>query len=172
MERNPRMEDTVALVLETNNLRRGSAGGAAQALSRLLVHLRASGALGRLSELVITHDGVDAGVRADLERDAGRAIAWIEIDRSTHYYAAKNAGFAATSAEVVAFADADCWPERGWLDALLAPFASPGVDVVAGRTRYRDDILGRAVSLLDFLYVERPVEDGLRFTRNFYANNV
>src|SRR5204863_9045516 len=70
----------------------------------------------------------------------------------------------------VAFADADCWPEPGWLEALLAPFAQPQAQVVAGRTTYRDDLLGAAASAIDFLYFPTPL--GNDCTRNFYANNV
>lgn len=164
---------STALVLETNNLRGGGAGAAriVESLGRLLAHLGAqTRPLAALHELVITHDGLSAAARADLERVAGREIRFVEIAPETGYYEAKNAGFDATSAAVVAFGDADCWPEPAWLERLLAPFEDPGVEAVAGRTTYRGDVFGQAASAIDFMYFAPERDAGA--TRNFYANNV
>lgn len=164
---------THALVLETNNLTGGGADVDATvvSLARLLGRLRQqSRPLTALAQLVITHDGLPATARARLDRTAGVAIRWVELPPGTDYYAAKNLGFDATDADVVAFADADCWPERRWLEALLAPFADDAVQVVAGRTTYRTDLLGTAASTIDFMYFASPRQPGC--TRNFYANNV
>ena len=167
------MPHDVALVLETNNLRRGADSDAAITLEKLLAHLAAqSFEFGSLEEVVVTHDGVSEPTRRRVEAKAGRALHWVEIPDTVSYYEAKNRGFDATKAATVVFADADCWPDRHWLETITKPFERASVEVVAGRTRYRDDVLGRAVSLLDFLYVETPSENGVRFTRNFYANNV
>ncbi len=167
------MPHDIALILETNNLRRGADSDAAHTLERLFAHLDAqSFALGKLAEIVVTHDGVSEDTRRRVEAKARRALHWVEIPETANYYEAKNRGFEASKSPVVVFADADCWPDRHWLETITQPFEQGLVEVVAGRTRYRDDVLGRAVSLLDFLYVERPRENGVRFTRNFYANNV
>lgn len=156
-----------ALVLETNNLRRG--GDVTKSLERLLQHLRPQ--LGTVDELVVTHDGLVDAERAHLEHAAKRCVRFVELPPGAGYYQAKNLGFDATSADVVAFGDADCWPDRHWLDRLLAPFAAdPSVSVVAGRTTYRDDVLGRAATAIDFMYF--PSSLGGACTRNFYANNV
>jgi hypothetical protein len=164
--------DTFALVLETNNLRGGggSADRVADSLERLLANLREQTfPLTKLSELVVTHDGLDAPTRARLEAVAGRAIHFVELPEDTGYYAAKNLGFDATTADVVAFGDADCWPDWQWLEQLFAPFCR-GAAVVAGRTSYRDDMLGAAATAIDFMYFASPL--GADCTRNFYANNV
>lgn len=55
-------------------------------------------------------------------------------------YAARNAGIRAALARtpaptVLAFTDADCYPEPGWLEALVQPFAQPDVGLVAGEIR-------------------------------------
>ncbi len=72
---------------------------------------------------------------------------------------------------MVVFGDADCWPDPAWLDRLLAPFLEgPGARVVAGRTTYRDDVIGAAATSIDFMYFPSPLGEGT--TRNFYANNV
>lgn len=47
--------------------------------------------------------------------------------------AARNTGFAATTAPMVAFVDSDCRVRAGWLDALLPLFADPRVGAVAPR---------------------------------------
>jgi glycosyltransferase involved in cell wall biosynthesis len=47
-------------------------------------------------------------------------------------YAARNRGVVASSGEVLAFTDADCVPDRGWLRALVWPLAAPDVGGVAG----------------------------------------
>lgn len=68
------------------------------------------------------------------------------------------------------FADGDCWPDREWLSHLTAPFTEDNVNVVAGRTVYRSDLLGIAATTIDFMYFSSPFGD--QASRNFYANNV
>ncbi|WP_437617374.1 glycosyltransferase [Sorangium sp. So ce1151] len=164
---------TTALVLETNNLRGTSDPARVVAsLERLLRHLSAqSFPLGELRELVITHDGLGEGDQARLEAAAARSVRFARIAEGTGYYEAKNQGFDATTADVVAFGDADCWPDPAWLERLFAPFLSdPEARVVAGRTTYREDLLGIAATSIDFMYFPSPLGEGA--TRNFYANNV
>lgn len=166
-------ERTYSLVVETNNLHGEGAGPSAvrDGLLRLLTHLRTqTWPLARLRELVITHDGLSADEAIEIERAAGRSISFVEVGPAVGYYAAKNRGFNATSADVVAFADADCWPNDDWLAHLFAPFADDATHVVAGRTTYRGDILGIAATTIDFMYFTSPL--GEHCTRNFYANNV
>lgn len=47
--------------------------------------------------------------------------------------AARNQGWRAATAQLVAFVDANCEPEPGWLETLLAHFADPQVAAVAPR---------------------------------------
>ena len=117
------------------------------------------------------HAGLAPTVQSRLEETAGRRLTFVPLDANGDYYAAKDAGLAATRSDVVAFADADCWPDPDWLQALLEPFAN-GRDVaaVAGRTSYRADLFGAAATAVDFMYFGSPLGAGC--TRNFYANNV
>ncbi len=164
---------TTALILETNNLRGGGAdeGSAAASVERLLVRLRAqTRPLRDLDEIVITHDGLDLARRERLQAVAGAPVRFVAISPDTGYYEAKNLGFDATTADVVVFGDADCWPDPAWLERILAPFADGATQVVAGRTTYRDDALGIAATAIDFMYFPSPLGEGA--TRNFYANNV
>lgn len=165
-----------ALVLETNNLR----GGAAQAQTEAsLVHAMTmltaqTLPLKNLAQFVITHDGLGSVCKAELVRLAGRPIDFVEIDSTLDYYAAKNAGFAATDPQRIAyvvFADSDCTPVPVWLTELLMPFVqtSPPA-VVAGRTSYAAGVVGTALTTIDFMYFPSPLAP--QATRNFYANNV
>lgn len=47
--------------------------------------------------------------------------------------AARNRGVGASDADIVAFTDADCTVEPGWLRALVAPLIDPGIGVSGGR---------------------------------------
>lgn len=163
---------SVALILETNNLRgTDDPRIVVRSVARLLRHLRAqSRSIERLEEVVITHDGLDPASQNELEQAAGRSIRFEALPDGAGYYDAKNRGFDASTADIVVFADADCWPEPSWLEAITRPFFDPAVLIVAGRTTYRDDVLGAAATAIDFMYFPTPL--GASCTRNFYANNV
>lgn len=164
-------EPEVALVIETNNLRGSDLTAVVEPLERLLVHLgQQTRPLASLAQVVITHDGLPPHARDRIERATAAPLTWVELPPDTDYYEAKNRGFAATRAPVVAFADGDCWPEPEWLAALTAPFSDAGVQVVAGRTTYRGDALGIAATTIDFNYYDSPLGEGC--VKNFYANNV
>ncbi|WP_241290757.1 glycosyltransferase [Burkholderia stabilis] len=170
-----------ALVLETNNLRGGA--GLAQAVDSLK---RLVSALSKqsvppvaLAQWIITHDGLPADACAQIAALAGRPIDFVEIGAHTGYYDAKNDGFDRVDAarcDYVVFGDADCRPADDWLEHLLAPFArDDGKEgdapvAVAGRTSYAPNVLGIALTSIDFMYFPSPLRDGA--TRNFYANNV
>jgi cellulose synthase/poly-beta-1,6-N-acetylglucosamine synthase-like glycosyltransferase len=47
-------------------------------------------------------------------------------------YAARNTGIRAATGEFLAFTDADCYPQPGWLTALMQPFADDSIGLVAG----------------------------------------
>jgi hypothetical protein len=173
---------TFALVLETNNLRGGDGEAAervTRSLLRLFHRLRAqSRSPAALAEVVLTHDGLPETAQSALAEALGRPIRFVAIDPGTGYYEAKNRGFDATAADVVGFADTDCVPDPDWLNRLLSPFDDASVQVAAGRTTYRDDVLGAAASAIDFMYFPGPTgADPAKSalagkTRNFYANNV
>lgn len=156
---------TVALVLETHNIEGGGADSVRMRESLRRLFARLAEQTRRPDEIAVTHRGL-AGIEDVLPAGA-RAVV---VAPGATYYGAKNAGFRATRADLVVFADSDCWPAPRWLECLLAPFAEEGVGAVAGRTSYRDDLLGVAASAIDFLYFDDPVDE--RCTLNFYANNV
>jgi glycosyltransferase involved in cell wall biosynthesis len=168
------MSPTTALVLETDNLLaiESRAQAVVAGMAGLLARLATSTLpLARLDEVVLVHEGIEARDQAALSRAAGRPLRFVEVLRGSGYYAAKNAGFAATTAEVVAFGDADCRPSEAWLHALLEPLRASGdVRVVAGRTVYESSPLGDALTAIDFQPIASPLGAGC--VRHFFANNV
>jgi glycosyltransferase involved in cell wall biosynthesis len=164
---------STALVLETDNLVAidAQAEAVVSGLERLLVRLAdTSTPRSQADEVIVTHEGLVPRDQARLVRAAGRPLRFVEVPEGGGYYDAKNRGFAATTAEVVAFGDGDCWPEPRWLEALIQPFVDPEVGVVAGRTVYAPSALGDALTAIDFEPVPSPLGRGC--VRHFLANNV
>lgn len=165
-----------ALVLETNNLRGGAdAALVARSLQNVVTLLAMQSVpLARLAQVVVTHDGLGAACRDEVQRLAGCPVQFVRIDADAGYYDAKNIGFGATDpdrAQYIVFADADCVPEPTWLAELLSPLSGDDAPpVVVGRTSYAASMAGIALTTLDFMYFPSPLAD--QATRNFYANNV
>lgn len=87
------------------------------------------------TEVVVVDDG--SADRAAVPRVvAGRATI-LRHERSLGPGPARDAGWRASSGEVIAFIDADVVPTPGWLDLLLAHLCDPAVGVVAPRVRSR-----------------------------------
>ena len=80
-------------------------------------------------EVVVVDNGSQDGT-ADLAR-GHPAVSAVVHEPQPGSYAARNAGIAVASAEVLAFTDADCVPDPGWLAAGLAAVAA-GADLVGG----------------------------------------
>jgi GT2 family glycosyltransferase len=66
---------------------------------------------------------------------ARHPVRLVSEDEVQSSYAARNRGVAATSGEILAFTDADCVVERGWVRALVGAMAREGVGGVAGVIR-------------------------------------
>lgn len=165
-----------ALVIETNNLQGGAGGldAVQHSLFRLLDLLQEQSVpLVALRQIVITHEGLSRDQQQSIQAGRAYPLAFVQISTGTGYYDAKNAGFAATDAlcEYVVFADSDCMPAPQWLAALLEPIlTNPERAIVSGRTSYREDVFGAALTTIDFKYYPNPAF--AQSTRNFYANNV
>jgi glycosyltransferase involved in cell wall biosynthesis len=115
---------------------------------------------------------LDAGIAEDAAADLGRRYPGVRFvfSKESNYFAAKNAGAAAATGEIIALLDSDCEPSRDWLEVLLSRFDA-GVDVVAGRTHYAGGSLGsRTLSLAGFAsYVHGDENDN---ATGFNINNV
>jgi glycosyltransferase involved in cell wall biosynthesis len=114
---------SVAVVLPT----RGRRAGLEIALESIVPQARVLGA-----EVVVVEDG-GSEARGAAERHGAR---WIGLDRARGPNAARNAGVAATAADLVVLAEDDVRAPEGWLDALVgAAVAHPDVEVLGGPIR-------------------------------------
>lgn len=82
-----------------------------------------------LVEVVVADNGDDPAVRAVVEGFPGvRYVA----EPAGGSYTARNAAVLVSTGEVLAFTDADCLPEPGWLEHAVQALTA-GADIVAGR---------------------------------------
>lgn len=83
-------------------------------------------------DVVVVDDGTpDPREITDVAAASGAVV--VRLSRNRGPAAARNAGLAATTSELVAFLDSDCTPDEGWLDALVPHFDDPRVAIVAPR---------------------------------------
>jgi GT2 family glycosyltransferase len=114
----------VCIVIPT----RGRAAYLEAALASVAPQARAAGA-----ELIVVNDGPDAAIGPLVARHGGRSV---PLPGPRGANAARNAGIAASRAELFVLLDDDVRAPAGWLDALLeGARRSPGVDVFGGPIR-------------------------------------
>jgi glycosyltransferase involved in cell wall biosynthesis len=88
-------------------------------------------------EIVVVDDGSRDHTSETASRFAARTIyplRYLRLEESQGPAMARNHGWRAARAPIIAFTDDDCLPESGWLAAGLAAF-SDGIGVVQGRTQ-------------------------------------
>jgi GT2 family glycosyltransferase len=105
--------------------------GRPELLGRCLAALAAQTLQRRAYEIVVVADGRDERTRAAVEA-SGCGARYVELPQRRGPAAARNAGWRAAAADVVAFTDDDTEPAPDWLAAGLAALAA-GCDAVAGR---------------------------------------
>jgi Glycosyl transferase family 2 len=117
----------VAIVVPT----RGRPPALERALRSMAPQARSAG-----GEIVVVEDG-DESARAIAERHGARFVALLAARGPN---AARNAGIAATDADLVVLAEDDVEAPAGWLEALLgAAAAHPEIEVFGGPIRGRID---------------------------------
>ena len=82
-------------------------------------------------ELIVVDNGSSDGTRTLAA--CHPAVRRVVTESRPGSYAARNAGLAAASGDVIAFTDADCIPAPDWLRAGVAAMAEGRGDLVAGR---------------------------------------
>lgn len=138
--------------------------GRAALLPRLVEALRAQGGVESV-ELVIVDDASPDDtwtVLQALARQSGTTLTPLRLPRNAGPATARNLGWRATTAPVVAFTDDDCVPSSGWLAALRHGLGD--ADLAQGRTMPDPDQLSRSGPFSRTLQVES--EDGFYQTCN------
>ncbi len=100
---------------------------------------------------------------------------WVSIQRidaGLEYYQAKMRGIELTTGEAVVLCDSDCVYNEQWLAAMLTPFASNDVQMVAGETSL--DITGPygLAMALTYIFPRYSRRDQLQPTGGYFCNNV
>jgi glycosyltransferase involved in cell wall biosynthesis len=133
--------------------------------------IRESGA--RTDEVLLVHDGnvEETGDAERLLATAGVEVRAISVPLAG-YYQLKNAGAREARGEIVVLLDCDVIPEEAWLQELLAPFADPEVQVVAGQTCLETDgLLAKCLALTSVFPLPAEPSPVAR-TDRFFANSL
>ena len=91
----------------------------AEFLAQLLTEIEASAVL-------VVDDGSTDGTRQIAERHGVRVLSQ---PTPAGPYAARNAGWRSSTADLIVFTDVRCRPEQGWLASLLVAVNAPGVAI-------------------------------------------
>jgi glycosyltransferase involved in cell wall biosynthesis len=139
-------------VIETITTRaEGAVSTLAEDLDRTLAGLRRQTYDRTLIQPIVVLDHAIDPAPADELRRLNPDIIFVIAPRADNYFAAKNAGVAASTGEIVAMLDGDCEPAADWLDVMTGVFRDPEVDVVGGCTRYPGrSWMARAFSISSF----------------------
>jgi len=156
------MTPDVTVVVEWDNSALAGSERAKRALAGLAEEAAASS---RPLEILLCH-GDDAAPQCLL---AGCRTLHVPGGR---YYELKNRGAETAAGELIAFLDSDAIPEPGWLNALLAPFSDPAVQVVAGHTHLETSTLWSKAFALWWFFPLRTGPEPLKAAGHFFANNV
>lgn len=100
-----------------------------------------------------------AGLRAISPQSNGVSVSVFRHPNPAGPGAARNSGWRAAGTEFVAFLDAGCIPEPGWLEASLALLADPSIAAVAPRVVSRPPLSGRR-SLAAYEAARSPLDMG------------
>ncbi len=160
---------TVSVVIETITAREG--GSLADGLRGTLEGL-AQQTVAPDEVIIVLDDLVDEREADDLRRRYPHAK--FTTSERSNYFAAKNAGAEAASGEIVVMLDTDCVPVPDWMEKLLAAF-TPGVDVVAGYSRYPGgSLLARTFAIPDLGYVleENGTSTGMNLSNAAFRRDV
>jgi glycosyltransferase involved in cell wall biosynthesis len=160
---------TFSLVVETANLSLADLDGLRETLDSLAAQ---SFSVQNAEEVILADSGT---VPEKVLQTALQAYPWVRLMRmpeGTGYEDLKMTGALAAGGEVVVFADGDCLYDRGWLEALLAPFADGSVFVVGGETAIDSSgAYGLGVSLAAS-FPSRSASSSLYTSDRYHLNNV
>lgn len=131
-------------------------------------------------ELIVPYDPADRS-ECDLDDLINSARSGSEVSATARlvpaspgltYYQQKNFGFLQSSRDIVIFVDSDLRLERGWLRALLEPFADPAILAVVGRTHFETTSFYERAMALFWIFDTREDTSVVRPTDRLVSNNI
>lgn len=163
------MAPSLSVVVEMENLHKSDPRRAAR-LFDWLARQRV------VFELIVLHDPEDVSAAEVRDRLAGSGLGpgvVIHAAPGQRYYELKNTGAHLATGEIVLFLDCDLEPEDGFLEATLAAFADPAVEIVAA-SPYVDpcETLFEKAFALFWLFPLRTEGGALVPIREYAANSV
>jgi len=172
------MKELISIVVEWENALLSEADRSVRMLRELRAQAQELSPT-KSFELLLLYDAEElaAGdLHAMLEANLGapdEVIDWRLIEgEQTGYYQIKDQGVRASAGELVVFLDSDVIPEKGWLRAMLEPFESEEVEIVAGKAYIdADDFFSRSFALAWFFPL-RGGDGPLETVEHFFVNNV
>lgn len=138
------MAPQISVVIPTHNRAHG--------LARLLDALSRQSLAPAGFETIVVDDGSEEPVRAEA---GGLGVRVLRHAQPRGPAAARNSGWRAASADIVAFIDDDCTPAEGWLEAILAA-ADRAQAVVQGRVAPLPEDSSRMSPLAHTIEVSGP----------------
>lgn len=131
-------------------------------------------------ELIIPYDPADlsGGDLADLidstrgGSEVSATVRLVPASPGLNYYQQKNFGFLQSTRDIVIFVDSDLRLERGWLRALLEPFADPAILAVVGRTHFETTRFYERAMALFWIFDTREDASVVRPTDRLVSNNI
>lgn len=135
-------------------------------LDHIAALLGAPKALAEAAQILVVDDASSDpdALRAVVETAAHPKIRMVRMDIGRGPAAARNHGAALARTDIIAFVDADCMPEPGWMTPLLAHFDDADVGAVAPRVRAQEHHQSRTSSTTEALVVfelaRGPLETG------------
>lgn len=100
-------------------------------LARLLTALEAQSLSAERFEAIVVDDG--SSIAGQSVAGEAKWVRTLRHERPRGPAAARNTGWRAARAPLIAFVDDDCEPAPGWLEALVGTAESGAVDVIQGR---------------------------------------
>jgi glycosyltransferase involved in cell wall biosynthesis len=122
-------------------------------------------------EVIVADDGSTDGTAAAIQQHPIATL--VRSPRAQGLASARSLGLARARGDVIAFTDADCEPDAGWLECGLADLAECGADLLGGRVEIPLGDRPSTAALIDFsrhLDQEKAVnEAGYAVTANLFA---
>ncbi|MEM9089757.1 MAG: glycosyltransferase [Cyanobacteria bacterium P01_F01_bin.53] len=158
-----------SIIIETENLASADLDGLFHSLDALEKQTLSPR---QANEVLMVETG---DVPEDILSAIRERYSWVNIRRieaGLEYYQAKMRGIGLTTGEVVVLCDSDCVYNGEWLEAVLLPFAKPGVKMLAGETSLKITGPYSLAMAIAYIFPRFSRRDELQSVGHYFCNNV